>query len=66
MSRDERVNDGEPELKPSTYSHLHFCAMYVLSESSFEFLNVTTFGGGNDHFEDLSVNGRIILKRTFH
>jgi len=66
MSRDERVNNREPELKPLTYSYLHFYAMYILSASSFEFLNVTLFGGGKDHFEGLGVNGKAILKRTLH
>ena len=31
MSRDERVNNGELELKPDTYSYLHFYVMYILS-----------------------------------
>jgi len=45
MSRDERVNKGEAELKPRTYSYLLFYSMYVLSESSFEILIVSVFGG---------------------
>jgi hypothetical protein len=64
MTRDKRVNNGERELKPRTYSSLRFYAMYVLSDSLCELLNVTVFGGGKDHFEDLGVNVRIILKCT--
>jgi hypothetical protein len=45
-SREGRVNNGEPELKPGTYSYLYFYSMYILLEISFEFLNMTVFGGG--------------------